>query len=325
MTAKRILMAAICITAAVVWFVPADTRAQGVDITQFLLYPPEEDLQPVPPRRPFWSMFDFSWIRLPETRWPEFRLPRFRLPKIGKPRFPKLPAAPALPRLHGPENLEFGVGLKTATLRNRTMEESGGLPNPDKYRHYRFSSGRWLLSGSAVMDRRYGLALSIGQTDLTAHSSEGESVAFDRGTAFGVEGALRVLEVPDINLSLLASASLLKSALGDDRVTRVQDRATHRDYSTGGDLSAAWTEWVLALKAMYEAERCNLSAGVRYSSVTMDQERELNGTTYDSSFDAGNVGFLLAAEYELLRGLFATFRFDFPDESTMTFGIKYGL
>ena len=231
----------------------------------------------------------------------------------------KAPSVPPIGKWADIFEGKFHIGAELSRFTDKKMtEEDGYVP---EYSAYRMASDRMFLVFSYDIIDRITLFTKLGKADIETHSSEGETTGFDSEFALAVGARGRLFEF-DNGLVVSGELSYLGFKPEDGDTISTAKEAV----STPGDLSIDWSELSLMFDVSRKIEETTLFAGIRFISISADQDREFaDGTVVSSKFDAeDDIGLFVGIEHAFTDSFSVMFKADFVDMREYTFGGIFG-
>lgn len=204
-------------------------------------------------------------------------------------------------------------------IRNRGAVEDGGLNEGMQFKRYRFMSERFLVSAGFNFQKQIRAGLILGTASIRSHSSEGETWEFSPALAFGLSASGVLYSMPEYSLKIRGQLRLLTLSASDSELIRLSNIELDR-----GDLSLDWTETELAVDVAKSLSESEIYLGIRYMSISADQERTLKGVSYSSSFDQDDsVGFYSGVIIRYTEKVSFFGQINFRDETSFQAGARY--
>lgn len=211
----------------------------------------------------------------------------------------------------------LSIGFEVSGVRDKKMDQSDGLK--PLFDQYRIESDRWFAVIGYQIIEQIGAFIKLGSANLTTHSNEGETVEFDKVSAWAIGAKGTCYEHPEGLFRINASFSYLSFEADNGFTTHVpkDDRLT-------SDAKVKWEEVEFAAEIEKDFKNFQGRLGVRFLDVTADQNADFPGTSVSSSFDSDkNVGIYAGLDINIIEELEVSLMANIIDERKFTVGLFY--
>lgn len=220
------------------------------------------------------------------------------------------------------EEFRYELSASIVRIEDREMKEKGGLEDDPRYKHFRASSGRFLIDADVIWRNRYRFRGTLGMADLELHSSEGSGWELDSAFAYGISAGALLYRMPSVPLEFHASVGYF--AFSADGSLSSVDEPIH-GYTEWESLSVDWSEIDLSAWARYSVtDDCRLNGGGRLIKVSGDESGTGNGVHASGDLDEeDSFGLFVALEYDVIERLGARFQANFMDSTELRATLFY--